>query len=81
VPAPKVIETQSVNLKFYGFAKRHDQSRQIFLSEGDAIFIGREGEIVDRHYRILHISENWVEVEDLLNNNRVTLRLVAQGQS
>jgi hypothetical protein len=30
---------------------------------------------VNRQYKIVHISPNAVEVEDLLNNNRQSIRL------
>ncbi len=36
------------------------------------MFIAGEGDIVDRRYRILHITPVSVEVEDVLNNNKQT---------
>lgn len=39
------------------------------------MFIAAEGEIVDRHYKILHIAPQSVEVEDVLNNNRQSIPL------
>jgi hypothetical protein len=47
----------------------------VFLSEGDDIFIAGEGDIVDRRYKVLHISPMSVEVEDVLNNNRQQIPL------
>ena len=64
-----------INLKFYGFASKPGESKQIFLSSGDDVFLGREGEIVNRRYRIVHIGNNSVEIEDVLNNNRQTIPL------
>ena len=64
-----------INLKFYGFASKPGESKQIFLSSGDDVFLGREGEIVNRRYRIVHIGSNSVEIEDVLNNNRQTIPL------
>jgi hypothetical protein len=49
----------------------------VFLSKGEDIFIAKEGQIIDRRYRILKIGPNSVEVEDVLTNNRQTLPLVA----
>ena len=43
-------------------------------AEGD-VFIAGEGDIVDRRYKILHITPVSVEVEDVLNNNRQSIPL------
>jgi hypothetical protein len=45
-----------------------------FHRQGD-IFIGAEGDIVDRRYKLLRMGTDVVEVEDLLGNNQYTLRL------
>jgi hypothetical protein len=47
----------------------------VFLSQGEDVFIAAEGDIVDRRYRVLHISPAAVDVEDVLNNNRQSLPL------
>ncbi len=49
--------------------------RGFFLSQGEDIFIAAEGDIVDRRYRVLHITPTAVDVEDVLNNNRQSLPL------
>ena len=64
-----------INLKFYGFANKPGEARRIFLSSGDDVFIAAEGEIVDRHYRIVKITNSSVEIEDVLNNTRQTIPL------
>ncbi len=66
-----------IGLKFYGFASRKDGYKRIFLSKGEDIFVAKEGDIVDRRYKILHIGQNSVDVEDVLTNNHQTLPLVA----
>jgi hypothetical protein len=66
-----------IDLKFYGFASRKDGYKRIFLSKGEDIFIAKEGDIVDRRYKIVHIGQNSVDVEDVLTNNRQTLPLQA----
>ena len=58
-----------INLKFYGFAAEQGGVKQIFLAKDDAIFIAKEGDIVDRRYKVLHIYPMAVEIEDVLNNN------------
>ena len=57
-----------IPLKFYGFASRKDGNKRIFLSKGEDIFVAKEGDIVDRHYKIVHIGPNSVEVQDVLTN-------------
>lgn len=66
-----------INLKFYGFASKAGETKQIFLLSGDDVFLAREGEIVNRRYRVIRITNNAVEIEDVLNNNRQTIPLTA----
>ena len=64
-----------INLKFFGFASKPGQPKKIFLSQGEDVFIAGEGDVIDRRYRILHITPVSVEVEDVLNNNRQSIPL------
>ena len=64
-----------INLKFYGYASKQGEPKRVFLSQGEDVFIAGEGDIVDRRYKVLHISPLSVEVEDVLYNNRQTLPL------
>jgi hypothetical protein len=64
-----------INLKFFGFASKPGEAKKIFLSEGEDVFIAAEGEVVDRHYKVLRISPTSVEIEDVLNNNRQSIPL------
>lgn len=57
-----------IPLKFYGFASRKDGNKRIFLSKGEDIFVAKEGDIVDRRYKIVKIGPNSVEVQDVLTN-------------
>jgi hypothetical protein len=69
---PDVVQTPPppppIPLKFYGFASRKDGNKRIFLSKGEDIFVAKEGDIVDRRYKIVHIGTNSVEVQDVLTN-------------
>jgi hypothetical protein len=69
---PNAVQTPPpappIPLKFYGFASRKDGNKRIFLSKGEDIFVAREGDIVDRRYKIVHIGTNSVEVQDVLTN-------------
>jgi hypothetical protein len=64
-----------INLKFFGFASEPGEPKRIFLSSGEDIFIASEGDIVNRRYRVLHISPTAVDIEDVLNNNRQSIPL------
>jgi len=64
-----------ITLKFYGFASKPGEPKRVFLSQGEDLFIAGEGEIVDRRYKVLHISPMSVEIEDVLNNNRQNIPL------
>ncbi len=74
--APPVPPPPPITLKFYGFANRTGGTKKVFLMQGEDIFVAAEGDIVDRRYRVLHISSAAVEVEDVLNNNRQSLPLI-----
>jgi hypothetical protein len=72
---PVVPPPPPINLKFFGFANKPGEPKKIFLSQGEDIFIAAEGDIVNRRYRVLHISPAAVDIEDVLNNNRQSIPL------
>ncbi len=67
-----------INLKFFGFANHNGEQPSVFLSEGDNVFIAKQGDIVNRRYRVVRITPRSIEVEDVLNNNRQTIP-ISQG--
>src|SRR5207245_5948449 len=64
-----------INVKFFGFANRPGQARQVFLSEGDDTFIAKEGDIVERRYKVAKINNDSVDITDVLNNNTQRIML------
>lgn len=64
-----------ITLKFFGFANKPGEPKRIFLSQGEDVFIAAEGDIVNRRYKVLHISPNAVDIEDVLYNNRQSIPL------
>ncbi|HEV3040044.1 MAG TPA: hypothetical protein VHA33_19925 [Candidatus Angelobacter sp.] len=68
-----------ITLKFFGFANRSGEAKKIFLSDGDEVFVAKEGDIVNRRYKIVQISNTSVLVEDVLNNNRQPVPLTPQN--
>lgn len=84
-PTPTAIPTPTpvpppppIPLKFYGFASKTNEPKRIFLAEGPSIFVARQGEIVDRRYKVLQIQNTSVTIEDLLTNNRQPIPLTAR---
>jgi hypothetical protein len=62
-------------MKFIGFANKPGQAKQIFLMQNEDVFVAKEGEIVNRRYKVVKINQNSVEIEDVLNNNRQSIPL------
>jgi hypothetical protein len=72
-PPPPPIE-----LKYYGFANvanKPGEPRSIFLAHGEDVFIAKEGDIVNRRYKIVHATPKAVEILDVLSNNRQSIPL------
>jgi hypothetical protein len=73
---PPIIETgklqpaNPITIKFYGFASRPGEQKRVFISDGGEHFVAREGQIIDRRYKIVHISDASLIVEDVLNNTK-----------
>ncbi len=64
-----------IMLKFFGFASKPGEPKRIFLSQGEDVFIAAEGDIVNRRYKVVRISPNAVDIEDVLYNNRQSIPL------
>ena len=67
-----------IDLKFFGTATAANGSRSAFLLHGDDVFLASNGDIVQRRYKVISISANSILVEDMANNNRQTLPLLAR---
>ncbi len=72
---PPIPPPPPINLKFFGFANKPGEAKRVFLVKGEDVFIAGEGDIVDRQYRVIHISNTAVEMEDVLNNNKQSIPL------
>ncbi|HEY0784241.1 MAG TPA: hypothetical protein VGD62_00120 [Acidobacteriaceae bacterium] len=66
----------TIDLRFFGYAARHDGSRKAFLLHGDDVFIAAEGDVVSHRYRVVHIAPTSIVVEDLPYHNSQSLPLV-----
>lgn len=63
---PPVQAAPPIPLRFYGFASSPGEPKRIFLKNGEDVFVAGEGEIVDRRYKVVHISATSVEIEDMV---------------
>lgn len=67
-----------IPLKFYGFASKSTEQKRVFLDDEGEIFVARQGDIVERKYKVVQINNTNVIIEDVLNNNRQTIQLTAK---
>ena len=78
-PAPTIYTgpppPPPINVTFFGFANRPGEAKRIFLSSGEDIWVAKEGDIVNRRYKVVKINSNSVEIEDVLSNNRQSIPL------
>ena len=64
-------------LKFYGFAGPKNGAKKVFLLKGEDIFLAKEGDVVDRRYKIVRVGTTSVDVQDVLTNHMETIPLTA----
>ena len=80
-PPPPTCPPQcpAIDLKFTGTLETPpgSGSRKAFLLHGDDVWVASVGDIVMRRYRIVSIAAKSIEVEDMPNNNKQTLPLLA----
>lgn len=68
-----------ITLKFYGFAtSKPNEPKKIFLADESEVFVARQGDIVERKYKVIQINNTSVVIEDVLNNNRQPIPLTAK---
>jgi hypothetical protein len=74
-PAPPT----PIPLKFYGFASQPGEPKKIFLKLNDDVFVAGEGEIVDRRYKVIKITNTSVEIQDVVNSGPPQTIPLTQG--
>lgn len=67
-----------IPLKFYGFASKSNEPKKIFLADEGEVFVARQGDIVERKYKIIQINNTSVIIEDVLSGNRQTIQVTAK---
>jgi hypothetical protein len=76
---PQPPPPPAIPLKFFGFANQPGEPRKVFLSKGEDVFIAGEGDIVDRRYKVVHISPNSVEIQDVVGSGPAQHIPLTQG--
>jgi hypothetical protein len=76
---PAVPAAQPIPLKFYGFASSPGEPKKIFLKNGDDVFVAGEGEIVDRRYKVMRITNTSVEIQDVVSSGPPQTIPLTQG--
>ena len=81
-PPPPDPKAPPIPLKFYGFVNPSKAAvdKRAFFLHGEDIIIAREGETVEKRYKIVRIGVNSAVVEDtqFKSNNQQTLPLEAE---
>jgi hypothetical protein len=67
-----------ITLKFYGFASKPNEAKRIFLDDEGEVFVARQGDIVERRYKVVQINNTSVVIEDVLYNNKQTIQVTAR---
>ena len=77
--APSPPPPPPIPLKFYGFASSPGEPKKIFLKNGDDVFVAGEGEIVDRRYKVIRITNTSVEIQDVVSSGPPQTIPLTQG--
>ena len=69
--APPPPPAPPAPLRFYGFAEpSHGGKRQVFLTDGEEVYVAAEGDVVLRRYRVLRVGSQSIELEELSGKQR-----------
>lgn len=79
VPSAPASPRPTISLKFYGTAVRSGTNeKKAFLTDGEEIFIGEEGSLIAKRYRIIRIGFNSIELEDTQSKQQQQLPLLEE---
>jgi hypothetical protein len=71
---PPPPQAPPIPLKFYGFSEpRAAGSKRAFFLEGEEIYVGGEGELINKRYKVIRISPGSVVMEDTQFKQQQTL--------
>jgi hypothetical protein len=78
---PQIPAAPPIPLKFYGFASRPGEPKKIFLksASGEDVWVAGEGEIVNRRYKVIHITPTSVSIQDMVYSGQPQIIPLTQG--
>ncbi len=63
-------------VRFYGFAEGSASgARRVFLTDGEAVFVARQGDVILRRYRLTRIGNDSIDIEEISGANRWTVKM------
>lgn len=68
-----------IPLKFYGYSTNPQPSvKRLFFLQADEIIVAKEGELIQKRYKVVRVAVDSCVVEDTTTNNQQTLRMEEQ---
>jgi hypothetical protein len=77
--APVAPPPPPIPLKFYGYSTNPQPSvKRAFFLQADEIVVAREGELIQKRYKVVRVAVDSCVVEDMETKNQQTLRMEEQ---
>jgi hypothetical protein len=74
---PLPPQPPQIDLRYFGYAARHNGQRAAFFLHGEDVFEAYPGDIVNHRYKVISVDLHSAQVTDLSYNNTQTLPLVS----
>ena len=82
VPSPRAAGTADLDLTFIGFVESPGiEGRVVVLTDGEVVYHGRVGDVIDGRYRIVGTGLESVDVERIDGGGHQTIRLPSDPSS
>ncbi len=63
-------------VRFYGFAEGSTSgNRRVFLTDGESVFVAKQGDVILRRYRLTRIGNDSIDIEEISGANRWTVKM------
>ena len=63
-------------VRFYGFAEGSASgSRRVFLTDGEGVFVAKQGDVILRRYRLTRVGNDSIDIEEISGANRWTVKM------
>ncbi len=63
-------------VRFYGFAEGSASgNRRVFLTDGEGVFVAKQGDVILRRYRLTRIGNDSIDIEEISGANRWTVKM------